>query len=501
MSVKKNFIYNVAYQVLALVLPLVTAPYLSRMLGSEGLGTYSYSFSVAYYFVMFAMLGVNNYGNRAIAMARDDRAVLRKTFWEIWALQLGLSVVMLAMYTCYAVFGTGCALTALVWVPYILSAILDVNWLFFGLEKFKVTVTRNFIVKLATFALTFLVVRGDNALVNYLVLMVASNVISVAVLWPFVFKEFGFERPAAGDVFKHLKPNLVLFVPVIAVSLYTVFDKVMLTWMSGVSATGIFENSLKVAQMPFTLISALGMVMLPHASNMVASGKKDQAVSYMAPSMWFALLLSSAFTFGLIGIAEEFTPVFYGPGFDECAVVLSLIVLEMPFMAWANVIRTQWLMPTKKDRAYVASVIGGAFVNLGVNLLLIPPFGAIGAALGTLAAEVAVCLVQTFAVRGELPLGKWFLEAVPGLVIGIAMLLVIRLAAGYLPSGVLGVLLEILIGAATFTILSVVYYLGTKNSYLTMLLRGGVARLLEFDDPTYGCARFNGAHTFAAAVT
>lgn len=474
MSVKKNFIYNVAYQVLTLVLPLVTAPYLSRVLGSEGLGTYSYSYSVAYYFVMFAMLGVNNYGNRAIAMARDDGSALRRTFWEIWALQAGLSVLMLAVYSCYAVFGAGCALTALVWIPYVLSAALDVNWLFFGLEKFKLTVTRNFIVKLATFALTFVVVRGDGALGNYLVLMMASMVVSVAVLWPFVFKECKFERSSAADVLKHLRPNLVLFVPVIAISLYTVFDKVMLTWMSGVSATGVFENSLKVAQMPFTLISALGTVMLPHASNMVASGKKDQAVGYMAPSMWFAMLLSSAFTFGLIGIAAEFTPVFFGPGFEECAAVLSLLVLEMPFMAWANVIRTQWLMPTRKDRAYVASVVVGAFVNLGVNLLLIPSLGATGAALGTLAAEAAVCLVQTFAVYAELPLGKWFLESVPGLVIGVAMLLVIRLTVGFLPSGALGVLLEILIGAATFTALSVVYYFGTKNPYLTMLLKGRV---------------------------
>lgn len=474
MSVKKNFIYNVAYQVLILVLPLVTAPYLSRVLGSEGLGTYSYSYSVAYYFVMFAMLGVNNYGNRAIAVARDDGSALRRTFWEIWALQAGLSAPMLAVYSCYAVFGAGCALTALVWIPYVLSAALDVNWLFFGLEKFKLTVTRNFIVKLVTFALTFVVVRGDGALGNYLVLMAASSVVSVAVLWPFVFKDCKFEKPAAADVLKHLRPNLVLFVPVIAISLYTVFDKVMLTWMSGVSATGVFENGLKVAQMPFTLISALGTVMLPHASNMVAAGKKDRAVGHMAPSMWFAMLLSSAFAFGLIGIAEEFTPVFFGPGFEGCAVVLSLIVMEMPFMAWANVIRTQWLMPTRNDRAYVVSVIVGSLVNLGVNLLLIPSLGATGAALGTLAAQAAVCLVQTVAVYGELPLGKWFMESVPGLVIGVAMLLVIRLTAGFLPPGALGVLLEILIGAATFTALSVVYCFGTKNPYLSMLLKGRV---------------------------
>ena len=249
-----------AYQALALILPLVTAPYVSRVLGSEGLGTCSYTNSVASYFVMFAMLGVNNYGNRAIAMARNDRETLRKTFWEIWSLQAALAVLMLAIYVCYAVFAEGCALTALVWIPYVFSAALDVNWLFFGLEKFKITVTRNFVIKLATFGLTFVLVRGEYALICYLVLLTTSFFLSSLVLWPFVLKEFSYERPAFANVLKHLKPNLVLFVPVVAVSLYTVFDKIMLTWLSGVSATGIFENGLKVAQMPFTLITALDVV-------------------------------------------------------------------------------------------------------------------------------------------------------------------------------------------------------------------------------------------------
>lgn len=492
MSVKKNFLYNVAYQVLTLVLPLVTAPYLSRVLGSEGLGTYSYSYSVAYYFVMFAMLGVNNYGNRSIATVRDDKAALSRTFWEIWGLQAGLGLAMAVVYGLYVVLGTGCSLTALVWVPYVLSAALDVNWLFFGLERFKVTVTRNFIVKLVTFGLTFAVVRGEGAVLNYIVLMSASLVVSVAALWPIVLRDFRFERPVASGVLRHLRPNLVLFVPVVAVSLYTTFDKVMLTWIAGESATGVFENGLKVAQMPFAFISALGTVMLPHAANLVSTGKKDQAVGYMAPSMWFAMLLSAAFTFGLAAISEEFVPVFFGPGFDECKVVLPLIVMEMPFMAWANVIRTQWLMPTHRDRAYVASVIVGAAVNLAVNLLLIPSLGATGAAVGTLAAEAAVCLVQTAAVRRDLPLGKWFLEAVPGLVIGLAMLAVIRATAGLLPAGALGLLLEILIGAAVFTVLSAAYYFGTKSPYLRQLLRGGVFQGLGLEFPWGAARRLNG---------
>lgn len=470
MNVKKNFIYNVSYQVLTLILPFVTAPYLSRMLGSVGLGTYSYTYSVAYYFVLFAMLGVNNYGNRTIAMVRDNPDNLRRTFWEIWSLQACLTLFVAVVYVVYVVALPDGGLNAIIWLPYVISAALDVNWLFFGLERFKITVTRNFIVKLTTFALTFVFVRGENAVFNYLVLMSVSLTVSVAVLWPFVLSEFSFLLPTFDGVKKHIKPNIILFVPVIAISLYTIFDKVMLTWISGEAETGIFENGLKVAQMPFSFITALGTVMLPHASNLISAGRRDQAVRYMAPSMWFATLLSFAFSFGLIAISEEFVPVFFGSGFDECTIVLPLIVAEMPFMAWANVIRTQWLMPTKKDRAYVVSVIGGAFVNLGVNLLLIPSFGASGAAVGTLLAEIAVCVLQTWAVRSELPLCSWFLDAVPGFLIGLVMLFVIRAAVCFLPGGAIGLSFEILIGALAFIVLSLAWFIGTKNQYFLTLI-------------------------------
>ncbi len=471
MSVKKNFLYNVSYQVLTLILPFVTAPYLSRVLGSVGLGTYSYTYSVANYFVLFAMLGVNNYGNRTIAMVRDDPETLRRTFWEIWFLQGCLTFLVTAVYCIYSFAFLGGSVNALIWLPYVVSAALDVNWLFFGLERFKITVTRNFIVKLATFVLTFVVVRGDGAVFNYLALMSLSLTASVAALWPFVLKELKFCLPTLDGVRRHIKPNAVLFVPVIAISLYTIFDKVMLTWISGEAETGVFENGLKVAQMPFSFITALGTVMLPHASNLISVGRREQAVQYMAPSMWFATLLSFAFTFGLMAISQEFVPIFFGDGFDECKLVLPLIVAEMPFMAWANVIRTQWLMPTKKDRAYVTSVIGGAIVNLGINLLLIPVFGAVGAAFGTLLAEVAVCVLQTWAVRSELPLGSWVYEAIPGLVIGLVMLLVIRLAVRVIPGGIIGLVLEVLIGGVVFAGLSLAWFLGTKNEYLMMLLK------------------------------
>lgn len=479
MSLKKNFLYNSAYQILTLILPVVTAPYLSRVLGSDGVGTYSYTYSIAYYFVMFAMLGVNNYGNRSIAQSRNDSEHLSQTFWSIWALQGILGLCAVLIYVAYALLISRESIYALIWVPYVLTAILDINWFYFGLEKFKFTVTRNFIIKLITFVLTFVVVRGEHALVAYLALMSASMFISVVVLWPFLRTEVNRYVPSLKEIVVHIKPNLVLFVPVIAVSLYTVMDKVMLGQISGMSETGIFENSYKVGQMPVTLITALGTVMLPNATNLIASGREAESIKRMGPSMWFAMLLSSAFTFGLFAITPEFVPIFFGDGYGRCGIVLPLIAFDMPFMSWANVIRTQYLIPKQRDKDYVFSILLGAASNVTVNLLLIPTLGAIGAGIGTLVAEAVVCIVQTIEVSNDLPLRQWYKETAPGAIIGLLMFICVRMISRLLDISVAGLLIEILIGILSFTVFAAIWYLGTNNDYLYSYVLPTLRRIMK----------------------
>lgn len=469
MSVKHNFIYNLIYQILALILPLLTAPYVSRALGASNLGVYSYTYSIAYYFVLVAMLGVNNYGNREVARVRENAEELKSVFWEIWTLQFVLSVICTTVYLIYSVLVSENVVISLIWIPYVISAAFDINWLFFGLEQFKLTATRNTIIKIITVILTLCLVRGEYALEAYVFIMAAQFFISASALWPIALREAPPTRVSPRGVISHLKPNLVLFVPVIAVSLYTVLDKVMLGAMSTMEQAGYFENAFKVANMPFTIITALGTVMLPHATNLYAAGRNDEAVDYMAPSMWMAMLLSSAFCFGLITITPELTPVFFGPGYDPCTEIMTIIVLDMPFMAWANVIRTQWLIPTGRDRSYIVSVIIGAIVNLSLNYMLIPTYGAIGAAVGTLAAEISVCVVQTIAVRKDLPLRKWFTEMLPGLLIGVITLVAVRLISTLTIADTGGLLIEIAATALIFIAQSVIWYSATNNPYAERL--------------------------------
>lgn len=468
-SLKKNFIYNILYQFLVIALPLITAPYLSRVLGAAKIGEYSYTYSIANYFVLFAMLGITNYGQRSVAKARADHNELSKVFSEIYSLQIITCSIVIIFYLLFSFFVADNELLAFLWLPYVISAALDVNWLFFGLEEFGITVARNFMIKLASFILTLALVRGDQALPVYVALMALSFFCSNIALMPFVLKRIDFVRPSISEVSKHIKPNLLLFIPVIAISVYNILDKVMLGTISDMEQTGFFENSFKVASMPFVFISALGTVMLPRMASLVSEGNTALESRYLGSSFWIVSLLSFAFLFGILAIVPEFVPVYFGDGFDACIGVISVIALDLPFMAWANVVRTQYLIPRGRDAEYVLSVVIGAVVNVLVNLLAIPRFGALGAGLGTTCAEASVCIVQLWSVRSELPLFTWFRDSAPNLFIGMAMFVTVRMAASRMDNSLIGLLLQIVIGVVSYALMQLIWLAYTKNNYFNLL--------------------------------
>ena len=394
-SIKKNFMYNVAYQILLILLPLITTPYISRVLGSDGVGTYAYTYTIANYFMLAAMLGVKNYGNRSIAAVRDNKELLGKTFWQIYGLQFWCSIIVLAAYLIFVfVFEKDYRTIALIQGIYVFSGLLDISWFFFGMEEFKITVVRNIVVRLISLACIFIFVRSSADLWKYTLIMTMGIFCSQGYLWFYIRRFVNWCRPNRKDMQKHLRAELVLFIPIIAVSLYKMMDKIMLGQMSTITQVGYYESSEKILNIPLGVITALGTVMLPRMSNLAAKGKIEESRKYIYNSMIFAMFLASAMMFGIAGIAEDFVPLFLGEGYLSCIGLLHVMAPTIPFMAWANVIRTQYLIPNREDRSYIISVILGAVVNLVVNSMLIPRMAAMGAVIGTVCAEGSVCVCQ-----------------------------------------------------------------------------------------------------------
>ena len=425
-STKKNFIYNLIYQILILIIPLITAPYLSRVVGVSGVGTYSYTYSIVYYFMLLTLLGINNYGNRTIAKVRDNKEKRSKEFWSMYILQLVMGTIMLILYLGYVlIFDVKYKQIALIQSLFIFSSILDINWFFFGLEEFKTTITRNTFVKIATVILIFLIVKNKDDLWKYTLIMSSMTVLSQVILWYALKNKVGFVKIQKKDIIKHIKPNLILFIPVIAISLYKMLDKVMLGSMTNVIEVGYFENAEKIANIPMTIISALGTVMLPRMSNIIAKGEEDKVNNYITKSINFVMFLSMAMCFGLVAISFEFAPYYFGTEFKKTGVLIALLSFTFPFLSFANVIRTQYLIPKEKDRDYIISVSLGAIVNILLNIFLIPMYKSIGACIGTIAAEATVMIYQTISVRKELNVLQYVKNSSPFVVKSILMFIII----------------------------------------------------------------------------
>lgn len=447
-SIKANFIYNLIYQILAIITPLITTPYLSRNLGPKNIGTYSFSYSIASYFVMLAMLGINNYGNREIAKIRDNIRLRSKKFWSIYFMQLFTGCLSLLIYLIYVIlFST----ETVGWIMtlYVVSGILDVNWYFFGCEKFKVTVTRNILIKLFTVVCILLFVKGENGLYAYSLIMCGGMLLSQLAIWPLLLKELKYEKVSLNEIFSHIKPNVVLFVPVIAVSLYKIMDKIMLGVLTTYTEVGFYESTERVTTLPNSCIIALGTVMLPRISNLNSIGETNKSKDYIKKSMIFSVFISIPLSIGLASIADVFVPFFYGNGYDQCIPLFNILLPSCIFAAFANVIRTQYLIPNGYDKEYLISVSLGAIINLVGNYVLIPISGAVGAAVCTLLAEIVVCFYQTSKIKDYCSLTETIRVCILFVLVGLLMystVSYIPIIKGY----VLTLILKIIVGGIVY---------------------------------------------------
>lgn len=453
-SLKKNVVYNFAYQLLILVLPLATAPYLARVIGAEGVGVYSYSNSVATYFVYLIKLGLDNYGNRSIAAVQDSREARSRRFWEIYAMQAACFVVAGSCYIVYALALSGDPIIALLQGLYVLSALFDVNWFFFGMELFRLTVIRNTIVKTLTAAAVFVFVRDSSDIEEYVAVMCTGFLVSQLVLWPFLGRFVDPVRPTMEGVLNHFKPNLVLFVPVIAISVYNILSRIVLGAMAGNDAVGYFDNAAKIVQVPIALVTAVGTVMLPRTSALVAKGEFDAAERHTDRTLVYVMAFTSVAAFGIPVVARPFTELFYGPGFEQTAECMVVLCATVPLLGFGNVVRTQYLIPMARDKVFLWSAVCGAVSNVAMNLLLIPRFGCLGAAFGSVAAEAAVLLYQLVLVRKEIPLRRYLKIACSFLAAGAVMACLLALLPP-MSSALLDVAVLVVLGLAAFAVLSV----------------------------------------------
>lgn len=463
-NTKKNILYQCVYEILVILAPLITTPIVSRALGSEGSGIYSYTYSVAGYFVLFCMLGIKNHGSRAIAEKSDDQKELNRTFSNLLVLHVAISIFVFFAYIIYVlgISSETYRLFALLQGMYVLSALFDISWFYIGIEQFKLTVTRNIIIKLLTIVLIVLFIKNSQDLWKYIVIMAGSILISQIWLWMPLKKFVQLVKPDKDGMLQNIKPLMILFVPVVAVSLYKMMDKIMIGWFSK-TELGYYEYAEKIIAIPMSVIEAIGVVMLPRISKMIASGGVKESKKVIQFSMKYNMILAMAMAFGVAAISPEFAPVFFGKEYVPCTDLMIGLSITIPFLAFANVLRKQFMIPMKMDRSYIIAVFSGAIVNLVCNTLLIPNYYSKGAMVGTILAEVVVCVMHILTCRKDLPVKTFIINTVPFFVVGVCMFSIVRLVANSFAVSVLGLLIEVLVGGLTYVVISLFILLFQKD--------------------------------------
>lgn len=462
-SIKTNFIYSALYQLTSIVVPLVTLPYLSRILRAEGLGEYSFAFSVANYFYLFIRLGLYSYGNRTIAFVKNNKLDFSRTFISIYVFQLLSGIVLSCLYSVYVALLAPDKRVAFIFLLILIGGCIEVTWVLYGLEEFRISSLRDIAIKLITTICIFLFVKTSDDVWVYSLIYSAGFFISQLIVLPTVLSKVQFVKPNLHDICRHIKPNLILFLPTVAVSIYRVMDNIMLGAMANKTELGYYHNCDSLIKIPMALITALGTIMLPRISNMLVNNTESKTLeSYFEKSVSFSMFLSTSIAFGIMTVANEFVPLFFGNGFEKCVLLSYIILPSCVFVAFANVIRTQYLLPRKMDKQFVISLFAGAGVNLFLNSLLIPKYASVGAAIGTLFAEIVVCVVQSAFVFLEANIARNVRNALPYVITGIAMYWVLHDYVVPGENGIVALGIKILLGGLFYLTVLGLFLLGKQ---------------------------------------
>lgn len=442
-SILKNLSYNIILQIVLMILPLVSIPYVSRILGAEGIGTYSFTLSLTQYFIILGTLGTGLYGNRQVAYVRDNKDELSKTFWSIFTIRF--IAIILAVIAYFAMFINAKEYFTIRMLQsiHIFAAIFDVTWLFIGLEDFKRIVTRNLLVKMLGLVAIFMFVKTSEDVFLYTFINVLMSVGSSLIMWLYVPHIVNFKSIKHIDLKAHFIPILGLFIPQLASQVYVLLDKTMLGYLATVEEVGYYTQAERIVKSVLELISALGLVMLPRMSNIYAKGDLKKMEEYLNTSLIGISYVAIPMMFGIMAVAYGFVPWFYGPGYEKVHWIMFMLSPILVFVTYGSVFGVQYLLPTNQIKAFTISIVAGALVNLVLNFILIPRYQSLGAAFATISAEGMVALSQAYMLRHVIDFKRYFGSLYKYLISAILMFAVAYGVGLLTPVGVLSTVYQV----------------------------------------------------------
>lgn len=474
-SVKSNFIYQVLYNCITMVIPLVVTPFLTRALLENKIGEFTYSRSIASYFVLFAMLGIGKYGQRLISQNKDDELQLRKMFWSLYYVHAFFSALGLVIYVLSVLFIADDKI--LYWIQgiYVLSALFDIAWLYYGLENFRSVVIRNAIIKIVEAVLYVLLIKAPEDIYLYAVINCSALFLSQLVLMPGAIKEIKPVSVKWEECRSHIKPLMVFAVAVIGITLYTVFDTTLLGLFSTKDNVAFYEYSNRIAKIPLAVASIIGTVLFPRACKLVVQNNISEQKKYLNFSMIIVSIVGSASFWGLLVVGEPLAKIYLGDNFSSCGPIISVLSSLVYIVGIGDVVRTQLMIPNGMDRQYITSIMLSAVINLVLSTILIINFPkeiqVYGAVLGTIAAEFVGMIYQIYLCRRFISITKLLQTVVITFIVGSIMYVVLRMITFNIQWGIGTLAMVIVFGAFIFIPLILVYIFLFEKDFRKALFR------------------------------
>lgn len=423
----KNYIYNLIQQVLLVISPFITIPFLSRSLGAEGIGTYSYAFALTNYFTLIATLGCDVYGRREISYVKNSLENRSKKFWSIQIIKIVCTTLVSSIYIIFS-FNNANKVLLLILMFHLINVPLNIGWFYQGIEKFKKITIRTIFLKIAELLFVVFCIHSKNDLIKYTFGSSFINFLAFFVLWLDIKNDVKFEKITFKDIKYDLKNCLQFFLPAIATSIYTLLDKTMLGNLTGsYIENGYYEQAQKINIVLLRVVLSLGLVLLPQIASAFKEGNKKQVNEFINKSGKYVFFISLPIAFGMICISDNFVQWFFGNGYDKVSELLKLSGFILIVQGLDDVFGMQYLVNVGRQKQYIISLFSGAAINFIFNFILIPKFASAGAIIASFLGEFVIVLMQVYYVRNNINLKEFFKQSKNYLIASLVMLIVIPL--------------------------------------------------------------------------
>lgn len=448
-GVFKNFSYTLIYQILALILPIITVPYITRTLDQELVGMNSIIQANCLYFELIGTLGISLLGPREIAKSVDDKQKLSFTFFSIYRIQFIMHLIALVAYCIYVTVFVRKVL-GYFYLIYLIAYMFDISWLFIGLEDFKSITVKNVFIRLVSFILLFYFVKKDSDIYKYVVTLYAPQIIINAYMWWLALKKHVVYQRNVFINHYYMREAVSLFIPQVASSIYTVLDKTVLGIFSTYAVAAVYTQAQTLLRLTYAIVPSFCKVLAPRISSCIKRKSENEVYKYMRMSCHVISAISFLIFFGVLACAKRFVTWYLPVGYEQTSSVLILCAPIILMVSGANFISIEYLIPLGEQNKYTISVIISAVLNVILNLLLTPYLGVYGVCIGSVAAETIGFIVQMYYVKEYIDLKKLFSGIYAYCIAGFIMYIILRIVNRHISVTVLGLITMILIGMCSY---------------------------------------------------